>query len=675
MKRNITLQILVLIILVSSCTTIRRAEQLYNRYEYVKAIPIYEKYAGRTNKHTGKAMERLGDINRLSSHFEQSADWYKKSIDAGNQSPEVYINYGQVLRSLGRYEEAVTQFEKYTQLNPTDNRAKLYADYCRQFIGRKKAVEFFDIVNLKGLNSQYSDFSPVVFEDGIVFTSDRSSGSGTRVYGWTGAYYLDLYKAKMPEYSAPDKELGAEIFSKDINTSFHDGPAVFSPDNKTVYFTRVFRNMGELDSSRFYTNKLKIFTSEYDGSKWSQPEPFYLNNDDYSVGHPAISPDGNTLYFVSDMPGSTGGTDIWSVDKVNGSWSNLKNLGTEINTFGNEMFPFIDNTGEMYFSSDGLAGLGSLDIFRTTFKDGQWDKPENMKEPINCSADDFGFYRDGSGKILFSSNRPGGKGSDDIYMASVIKYADSVLVSGLVKDRNTGEVLANTTVALWDIATEDVIILRTDNKGEYSKILYPGHTYIFKSVKEGYTTDCLTFAIPEYTREEKHQNRDLLLVKLKVNEIFRLENVYYDFDKYNIRPDAAAELDRLLDFLTQNPGVNVELGSHTDSRGTFKYNERLAERRAESAVKYIHDKGISSSRITAKGYGETQLVNKCSDGVECTEAEHQDNRRTEIKITGITYEGQGEDFEPLEAYKNGEKIKLTDLKKGFFDNCKDSSGI
>jgi outer membrane protein OmpA-like peptidoglycan-associated protein/Tol biopolymer transport system component len=675
MKRGYFIAAIAVSLLITGCASIRRAEQLYNRYEYVKAAPIYEKLADRNSRHTGKSMQRLGDINRLSSHFEQSADWYKKAIAAGNSDSEMLINYGQVLRSLGRYDEAIEQFENYSKINPTDNRARLYADFCRQFLSREDKVEFFEIANLKGLNSQYSDFSPVVFEDGIVFTSDRSQGVGTRLYGWTGAFYLDLYKAKMPDFADPEKELSAELLSTNLNMAFHDGPATFSPDFKKVYFTRVYRKMGEIDTSRFYTNKLKIFTSEYDGKKWSDPVGFYLNSDEYSVGHPAVSADGNTLYFVSDMAGGHGGTDIYSVDMVNGSWTNLQNLGPEINTFGNEMFPFIDDSGVLYFSSDGIAGLGSLDIFKTTYSDGKWSEPENMKEPINSSADDFGFYRDKNGKILFSSNRPGGQGSDDIYMASVIKYADSVLVTGLVKDRNTGDILANTTVALWDVATDEVIILKTDSKGEYSRILYPGHTYVFKSVKEGYTTDCLTLAIPQYTREDKHKNRDLLLVKLKVNEIFRLENVYYDFDKYNIRPDAAAELDRLLNFLTQNPGVNVELGSHTDCRGTHKYNERLAERRAESAVKYIHDKGISKERITAKGYGETQLVNKCSDGVDCTEDEHQANRRTEIKITGITYEGQSEDYEPLDAYKDGQKIKLSSLNKDFFSNCAEDKGI
>ncbi len=677
MKSRYLLIALVLTLIISSCAPIRRAERLYKGLEFSKAVPVYEKIAASENKHSVKAYERLGDINRLSSHFEQSAAAYKKAIELDGVDPEVYLNYGQVLRSLGKYGEAIEQFDHYLKLNPSDTRATLYADYCRQIINRSNVTEFYEIANAKALNTAFSEFSPVIVDDQVIFTSDRRSSTGDRKYGWTGNYYLDLYKAGLPDPAEPEKasDPAPDLYSNDLNMAFHDGPASFSPDNKTIYFTRVFRKAGEVDTSRYYTNKLKIFTSKYDGSKWSNPEPFFLNSEDYSVGHPAVSPDGNTLYFVSDMPGGNGGTDIYTVDLVEGKWSNLKNAGTEINTFGNEMFPFIDQSGTLYFSSDGLPGLGSLDVLKSSFNDGKWAKPENMKEPINSSADDFGFFKGKSGQVLFSSNRLGGQGGDDIYMASLIKYADSVVVTGLVKDRQNGEVLSNATVLLWNQNSDEVLVLKTNSAGEYTATLKPNNNYVFKAVKKGFTTDCLSLKVPEYTRKTNFQNRDLLLVKLKVNEIFRLEKVYYDFDKWNIRPDAAVELNKVADFLNQNPSVNVELGSHTDSRGTDAYNVRLADRRAESAVKYIIEKGIAKSRITAKGYGETQLVNKCKDNVECTEEEHQDNRRTEIKITGLAFDDQGENVEPIEAFKNGQIIKVTDLKKDFFLNCSEEKGL
>lgn len=672
--------IALLLALISTTTNIqaqiRKAERLYREFEYAKAAPVYERIAGKENKNTPLALRRLGDINRLSGHFGKSAEWYEKSIATGAADAEVYINYGQVLRSLGKYEEAIAQFEKYQTVNPQDTRAKIYADYCKQVLSKSEAAELYEVYNAKGMNSAFADFSPVVRDGKVIFTSDRSASTGSKRYGWTGADYLDLYISDMPDVNNPEKEIKnkAEKFSSELNMPFHDGPGTFTADNNTIWFTRVYRKMGEVDSSRFYTNKLKIYTSTYDGKKWSEPQPFYLNSEEYSVGHPAISSDGKTLYFVSDMPGGNGGTDIYSVELTEAGWSNLKNLGTDINTFGNEMFPYVDSKGSLYFASDGWPGLGSLDIFKSTNKEGKWTKPENLRDPVNSPADDFGFFKNGE-IAMFSSNRLEGSGSDDIYFASEIKYADSVMVSGLVKDRQDGTPLADATVLVWDEQTADVYVLKTDNTGAYNIKLKTGHTYVFKSVKKGFTTDCLNLNLPQFTRSTEMKNRDLLLMKRKVDAMFRLESVYYDFDKYNIRKDARVELDKVVDFLKQNPDVKAELGSHTDCRGSFRYNDRLSERRSNSAVKYIIDRGISKQRITAKGYGEYQLVNKCSDGVECTEQEHQDNRRTEIKITGLSNETQVDVAEPLEAYRNGQKIKLTDLATDFFTNCGEDKGI
>ncbi|MFA6950761.1 MAG: OmpA family protein [Lentimicrobiaceae bacterium] len=655
----------------------RRAERLYRRYEYTKAIPYYERVANRNKKHSTVALVRLGDIYRMTSNYSKASEWYQKAVAANGVNPEVYLNYGQVLRSQGKYQDAITQFEKYMSLNPNDTKAKLYTDYCRQFLNVSNVVEMYDIFNVKGLNTAFADFSPVIYKNEVVFASDRSSGTGIRKYGWTGAYYLDLYKAEMPDVTNPDKELTTKpsLFSNEINSPFHDGPASFTADDKTVLFTRVIKKSGESDTSKFFTNKLKIFSSDYDGKKWSDPIPFYLNSDEYSIGHPAITPDGSKLYFASDMPGGNGGTDLYSVDLVDGKWSNLKNLGPEVNTFGNEMFPFVDSNGSLYFASDGWPGLGSMDILKTTFIDGKWLKPENLKEPVNSSADDFGFFKSKSGLALFSSNRAGGVGGDDIYMASGIKFADSVLVAGLVKDRQSGQPLADATVLVWNMLTDDVNVLKTNGSGEYSLYVKPGASYVFKSVKRGYTTDCLNLTLPKFVRETTHDNSDLLLVKLKVNEIFRIENIFYDFDKWNIRQDASVELDKLVSFLNQNMNVTIELGSHTDCRGSDAYNIRLSDRRAESAVSYIVSRGISKDRITAKGYGEKQLVNECADNVKCSEEAHQANRRTEIKITGVAEEGEGESIEPLESLKQGQKVKLTDLKKDFFSGCAEGNEL
>lgn len=652
---------------------IRKAERLYNAFDYAKAIPLYEKVANKDNKHSASAMVRLGDINRLSSHFDQAALWYSKAIANGNLDPEVFLNYGQILRSKGQYEEAILQFNKFTELNPNDNRGKLYADYCNQIINLKQTADAYEVFNLEEVNTPYADFSPVVLNDEMIFTSDRNSASTDKKYGWTGAYYLDLFKAEVKKGKGGELSVkNPQMYSSELNKPYHDGPATFTGDKNTIYFTRVLHRSGEIDSSRFYTNKLKIFSSTYNGSQWTTAKPFYLNSESYSVGHPAITPDGNTLYFVSDKPGGFGGTDLYSVTLNNGQWGNLTNLGEEINTFGNEMFPFVDSNGVLFFSSDGWPGHGSLDLFKTSFIDSTWIKPENLKEPINSSADDFGFYSDpNSGVMFLSSNRSGGIGADDIYLVKEIKYADSLLVSGIVKDRETGAVIPDAIVLLWEENAEEVSVYFADSNGGYSVVLKPGSNYVFKTVKKGYSTDCLSLNIPKLIRQTTLENRDLLIVKLKVDQVFRLEKIYYDFDKWDIRADATVELNKVVEFLQRNKEVSIELGSHTDSRGTNLYNDDLSQKRAQSAVDYIVSKGIQSDRITAKGYGEVQLINNCGDNIECSDDQHQANRRTEIKITGVAEESGGEYTEPLEAITNGKIIKLTDLRHDFFIDCMD----
>jgi outer membrane protein OmpA-like peptidoglycan-associated protein len=501
------------------------------------------------------------------------------------------------------------------------------------------------------------------------------SRAGEKRYGWTGAYYLDLFYAPWANEDGKDALTpgSPSLYAAGLSQPYHDGPASFSEDFNTVYFTRVTRKAGELDSTRYYTNKLKIYSSKKeDENSWSDPEPFYLNSDDYSVGHPALTEDGKTLYFVSDMPGGFGGTDIYRVEQTDEGWGPAENLGETINTFGNEMFPYLHEDKVLYFSSNGLPGLGSLDVFKSNIDDdGTFSKPENLKAPVNSPADDFGIVINPNGKEgMISSNRAGGVGEDDIYLITIReRLPDSVLIAGYVKDKESLEVLSNSTVFVFNPHNNEVLVLKTDGQGYYEMWAKPGTSYSIKGMKNGFSSDCLNLAIDPKTKIKEIDNRDLLLGKYQVDQVFRLENIYYDFDKWNIRPDAAAELDKVVTFLNDNPDITVELGSHTDSRGSFKYNERLSDRRATSAVEYIISKGVSDKRITAKGYGEKQLVNRCSDGVECTEAEHQDNRRTEIKITGIIEPDDLKAQQPLDVYKQGQRLGIKNFNADFFDIC------
>jgi outer membrane protein OmpA-like peptidoglycan-associated protein/tetratricopeptide (TPR) repeat protein len=654
-----------------------KADRLFAAFNYSKAIPYYEKLASKNNRHAAYAMQRLGDCHRLAGNFEESARWYSNATVIDTTNADLFFNYAQSLRSIGKYEEAAEQFLRYAVLKPGDPRGELFARYSRE-VNKWTEPEFeYELINAEAINTSYADFSPVYAKDGVIFTSDRMARTGEKRYGWTGAYYLDLFYSQLKkeegkEYSEPG---APSLYSAGLSQAYHDGPATFSSDFKTVYFTRVTRKIGEIDSTRYYTNKLKIYSSKYlEENKWSDPEPFFLNSDSYSVGHPALTVDGKTLYFVSDMPGGQGGTDIYKVNKTDEGWGPAENLGSNINTFGNEMFPYIHKDKVLYFSSDGHPGLGSLDVFMSSIDGSNYGKPENMKAPVNSPADDFGIViNDNDREGMISSNRPGGKGDDDIYLITIKeRLPDSVLISGLVKDRESLEVLRNSTVFAWNLQADEIVILKTDDKGYYEIWAKRGSSFVMKGMKNGFSPDCLHLAIDPKAKETTAENRDLLLGKYKVDQIFRLENIYYDFDKWNIRADASVELDKVVAFLNENPDIIVELGSHTDSRGSFKYNERLSERRAQSAVEYIVLNGISNKRITAKGYGEYQLVNRCSDGVKCSDEEHQDNRRTEVKITGVIESEDAKVEQPLDVYKKGQKLGISDFKDDFFNICTDS---
>jgi len=371
------------------------------------------------------------------------------------------------------------------------------------------------------------------------------------------------------------------------------------------------------------------------------------------------------------MPGGFGGTDIWMCKSEGGSWGKPVNLGPEVNTRENESFPTILDNGTLYFSSEGHAGYGALDIFKTEKVNNSWTTPVNLKQPINSSYDDFAIaFAPGSKIGFFSSNRSGGVGSDDIYAFRNIEPALPAFISGLVKDKITMQPVAGATVFVYNSVTGKVKALKTGSDGMYKTIVDKPADYVVKAMMPNFISDCSPFPLAEVKPGATvNAPRDLLLDKLVVNKTFNIENIYYDFDKYNVRADAKPELDKLVQIMKEN-AINVELGSHTDSRGSVAYNDKLSQRRAESVVKYIVNAGINASRIEAHAYGEHQLINRCINGVKCTFAEHQANRRTEFKVTSITVpETETDQFDPL-RYNEGDTIDLKSLPDGFFSKCK-----
>jgi len=669
---------------------INQADKLFNSFSFSLAIPQYLKIAQNPkDKDYNHAVIRLADCYRQVNDQLNAKAWYAKAVTLPDIESINWFYYGEALRCAQEYELAKEAYLTYSKLTPDDVRGKDYAAFCDEIPKLNAIPASFEIKNASVLNSERADFGPAFYNGGIIFVSDRRQNfMDNNKYEWTNFSYLDLFFSTPRYIDEFFQEMNEpKAFTGKFNQSYHDGPASFARHDSLIYLTRTNKGKEKKDSENFRTDRLKIFWAKFDGS-WSKMEAFSLNSDNYSVGHPVLTPDGNTLYFVSDMPESLGGTDIFCCTWSGSSWGLPKNLGPEVNSAGDEMFPAICGD-QLYFASTGFAGFGGLDLFKTSFKDGKWSKPENLGHPINSSFDDFALVLDTrSKKGFFSSNRPGGMGSDDIYACrlseirkktpeDIASKKDSLLttLTGFVKDKQTLMPLPGSTVFLLNTQTDKVDVLKADSNGRFTAVISKGIFYVAKGMENNFVSDCINFKFEiSDTSSSVNTPRDLLLDRLVVDKIFTVNNmdnaietIYYDFDKWFIRPDAEKELDKLVQLMKENP-VSVELGSHTDSRGSREYNLDLSQKRAESAVRYITLQGIAASRITAKGYGESELMNHCSDGVPCSEADHQDNRRTEFKVTGFSKSDANSDYD-MSKFKGDEEIPVYMFDRDFFINC------
>jgi len=459
-------------------------------------------------------------------------------------------------------------------------------------------------------------------------------------YGWTGNSFLRVYTA---DRGADNGLSDAVIADEGINNvPYHTGPVAADEQGTTLYMTRTYPGkQGEVSREnrrRYRTNKLElyIYTKGDDGGWQSEPFP-YNKVEEYSVGHAALSGDGSILYFVSDMPGGQGGTDIWYSERQgDGSWGTPVNAGATVNSAGDELFPNVGPDGTLYYSSDGFAGMGGLDIFRSTGSRAGWTRPVNLRYPVNSPGDDFAYITTYEGEEglagYLSSNRNGGRGGDDIYSFTFEKPKIIIILKGTASDKNTTDRLADVSVTLYDGMREIVARKRTDGSGTFEFVLDRDKSYTVLGQKEKYHGDSAKVTTVGITESDTLEVALLLEPVFEVGKTFELENIYYDFDKHNIRPDAAAVLDELVRTLRDNPTLRIELSSHTDSRGSDAYNLALSQRRAQSAVDYLVSRGIARDRMVARGYGETRLVNNCGNGVPCTREQHQANRRTEVTV-------------------------------------------
>jgi outer membrane protein OmpA-like peptidoglycan-associated protein len=526
----------------------------------------------------------------------------------------------------GKYDEAADYFRRYLQTHRNDLIAKMLLTSCNSVYMRYRDTTLYKLRPIP--EEQFRNaFSMIEYQNGAVFAADKEVFSGRKTSAWTGNSYLDLYT--MQKDSAGNW-LSPELLQGDVNGRLHEGPATFTADGSTVYFTRSNYFKRKMVVNDAQENNLKIFKATLTDGKWKNLEEFPYNSDDYSVGHPTLSEDGKKLFFVSDMPGGFGGADLYVSEWDGTSWGKPMNLGSAINTHGNEVFPYFHTDGALYFSSDAHNTMGGLDVF-ITYSDGKrWATPENLNYPLNSTKDDFGFSLSKDNKSGFiSSSRAS---SDKLYAFD--KLPPTFNLYGISHEKGSEKRIEGVTVEITNATTGEISTITSDVNGKFKFPLKPESDYHLLCTKMG----CFTKTDEISTIGRKYSEdffADFEVEPIVINKPIVLENIYYDFDKWNIRPDAAAELDKLAKLLQDNPELDIEMGSHTDVRGNDQYNQVLSDKRALAAVNYLISRGIDRNRLTCKGYGEKVLVNHCKNGVFCSEDEHQKNRRTEFKVTRI----------------------------------------
>lgn len=626
---------------------IKKASESFDHYAFADARDLYLSVAERGFT-SPEVLQKLGDAYYLTADYKEAAKWYSQLLApnevGGDINPEYYFRYAQSLKSMKRYDLADVQMNKFNELNGDDSRGAMFQkerDYLKEIEAQSGRYG----VEKVNFNSELQDFGPSFYGDRVVFSSNREKSTGDYIHDWNDQPFLDLFVVDNPRDSAPK----VTKFSEEMNTPYHESTSVFTANGDVVYFTRnnySKKNKGKkLRKDEAGTTKLKLFRSYKQSMGWSVPEELPFNSDEFSTAHPALSPDESTLYFASDRPGTKGLSDLWKISiNADGSFGDPINLGDAINTEGRETFPFVTDDNKLFYATDGHVGLGGLDVFITQLaEDGTVGDSYNVGKPINSSADDFGLILDNKeGRGYFSSNRATGLGNDDIYSFTrkqklLTNCAQNI--TGVTRDVKTDEIIPQATVELRNIGNEVVSTKTSDVAGRFS---FPdvdcGTSYIVRASKDSY--EPAEAIINTGSDIGAVLNRDLYLkppLRLELGDdlakTLELNPIYFDFDKHNIRPDAAFELEKVIAVMKQYPNLKIDVRSHTDSRAPDSYNMKLSQRRNLSTIRYIiTEGGISPSRLTGRGYGETQLTNACGNGIECTEEEHQLNRRSEFII-------------------------------------------
>lgn len=625
------------------------ADKDYEKLAYVDAIKTFEKVADKGYKSI-ELFGKLGNAYYFQSKYEQANRWYSELFAMNKEvDSDYYIRYAQTLKSIGDYKKADEMMAIFYRKTGTDSRgviANSQKDYLS--IIKKKSGRF--TFGNAGINSEYSDYGSSFYKNKLVFTSARDTGFvSSKKHSWDNQSYTNLYCAEVDNkggFAKPEK------FSKSVSSKYNESTPVFTKDGATMYFTRNNYLNGKKGKSDDQTILIKLYKATKEGDKWVNVVALPFNSDNYNVAHPALSPDEKTLYFASDMPGTNGQSDIFKVSiNDNGGFGTPENLGNKINTGGRETFPFISDLNELYFASDGHPGLGGLDVFVTQLKaDGVVGVVKNVGEPVNSKMDDFAFLIDTNTKNGFvSSNRKDDNlGYDDIYKFTEITPIEpdcEQQLIGVVADIDTRNPIANAIVKLYDTKGGLLNEIRSDANGKYAfDRIDCEANFIVRAQVEKYSVNEVAVKVANSSGVTSSEVLLQLIEKpVKVGDDLRfvlgIDIIYFDLGKSNIITDAAVELSKIVDVMTQYPNMCIDVRSHSDCRQTAKYNIDLSERRAKSTIAWLVKNGIEKQRLTGRGYGESRLLNNCAceptNDSNCSEELHQKNRRSEFIIVKL----------------------------------------
>ncbi len=653
-----TLAFLLLCVIPAAAQSKRTAKAYttFDAGEYFAAIDQFKEAYQKTSdkKEKLRIAYHIAECYRKTDNAPQAALWYGKVIAKDYENPLSILYYADALRMNQNYEEAKAQYQRYKELVPDDPRGSdgiLSCDFALQWIEQPSG---YQVEEQKFINSKFSDYSPAFARSDyqeLFFTSTRDETTGNAEHGGTGQQFADIFFSTMDKKGKWSTPLP---LADPVNTEAEEGTPSFSPDFNTMYFTRC-------NVSKRKALGCEIFSARRDGDKWDDVKSLGIAQDSVVIAHPAISPDENTLYFVSDMDGSMktsegwNSKDIWMSTRNGENWSEPVNLGPQINTGGDEIFPFVHSDGTLYFSSDGHIGMGGLDIYKATKTDnGAW-QVENMRYPINSAADDFGIVFEKERESGFFSSSRKGKTLDDIY-AFVLPPLKFTLI-GLVKNEKTDEIIPEAVIK--SIGSDGITLdTKAGQDGQFRFTLKPGTDYVFIAEKPGFLKGKERESTKGVSKSTEFKTEIFLA---SIETPIEVENIFFDLDKADLRPESMVSLDNLVETLNDNPNIVVELGSHTDSRATDAYNLNLSERRAQSVVNYLIEKGIARDRLVAKGYGESQpkrvdkkdhaaysflpvgtslteqFINNLGDD-DRMEMAHFLNRRTEFKVLRTDYQ-------------------------------------